>query len=453
MNDARSIFVVIALSLAFFFVRTESEAQAIKVELAGDDERGWELLRDGEPYYVKGVGGDSFIDLAASVGANSLRTWGPENAESILDEAEKNGMTVMLGLWVPHERHGFDYNDEKAVKKMVNGFRGVVEKYKDHPALLVWGVGNEVDLNYSNTKVWYAIQDIAKMIHEIDPNHPTTTVTAGIDAEEVRLVKERCPDIDIYCVNTYGDIEGVPTKIREFGWEGAYMITEWGPNGHWEVPKTPWNAAIEQSSSEKAVTYRERYATYIAKDTQKCIGSYVFLWGQKQEKTATWYGMFTQDGLATEGIDELHKLWKGAVPENSAPQIERIKVGDQDPNATYLISGTLLSAKVKATDADGDNLKYKWEINPESLRPSVGGDAESNINAIPGLIKKRKGNEVSFRVPQMEGAYRLFVYVTDGNGHVATTNLPFFVKPNTSGEQSRFVQLKKRTLDTPLNQQ
>ena len=29
------------------------------------------------------------------------------------------------------------------------------------------------------------------MIHEVDPNHPTNTVTAGLDAKEVELIMDR----------------------------------------------------------------------------------------------------------------------------------------------------------------------------------------------------------------------------------------------------------------------
>ena len=66
---------------------------------------------------------------------------------------------------------------------------------------MMWSIGNEVDLFYSNTKVWDVVQDIAEMIHEVDPNHPTNTVTAGLDAKELELIMDRAPDIDIYGIN------------------------------------------------------------------------------------------------------------------------------------------------------------------------------------------------------------------------------------------------------------
>ena len=81
----------------------------------------------------------------------------------------------------------------------------------------------------ANTKVWNAIEDIAAMIHQIDPNHPTSTVTAGLDPAEVRLIMANAPSIDIYGINTYGDIGIVPDTIRSAGWQGPYIISEWGP--------------------------------------------------------------------------------------------------------------------------------------------------------------------------------------------------------------------------------
>lgn len=416
--------------VSFTLTRAVVCAQAIPVTVSQDASGNWQLYRDGQPYYVKGVGGTDHLEKAVEIGANSIRTWGSENAGEILDKAHEKGLTVLLGLWMQHERHGFDYDNTEKVKQQLENFTQVVKTYKDHPALLAWGVGNEVDLFYTNTNVWYAINDVAAMIHALDPNHPTMTVTAGFDTTETRLIMERAPHIDIYGINTYGDIGSVHSKIRTTKWHKSYMITEWGPNGHWEVQKTIWGAPVEQSSSEKALSYADRYSQYIHKDSQKCIGSYVFLWGQKQETTSTWYGLFDEKGNSSQAVDILEKFWTGKTPLNSAPVVQSVELnGKQKGDAILIDPFSSCSAIAIVNDENGDKLTYDWDIVSESQDVKSGGDVESKPPSIKGLKQKGKNGNITFKAPMEEGAYRLFLYVYDNEGHYAYQNIPFYVLP------------------------
>ena len=421
-------------------------AQAVPVTIQKDAEGNWTLYRNNEPYYVKGVGGSVELDKAVSIGANSIRTWGIDNAGEILDAAQEKGLTVLLGLWLQHERHGFDYDNAEKVKQQLEFFTAIVEKYKNHPALLAWGVGNEVDLFYTNTNVWYAVNDIAKMIHEKDPNHPTMTVTAGLDTIETRLLLERCPEIDIYGINTYGDLGNVAKQLRTTKWTKPYMITEWGPNGHWEVQKTMWQVPVEQSSSEKASSYKERYTNYIAGDRKMCMGSYVFLWGQKQETTATWYGLFDEKGLSSQAVDELERIWTSKEPVNTAPVLSDVTLNNKHKGDSVLIQPfSTCSAIATAIDANGDKLKYVWEVVYESTDIKAGGDVEAKPAALKGLGIKTKGNTVTFTAPEKEGPYRLYLFIYDGNGHYAYQNIPFYVLPGDgASDKGAGVTFKKQ---------
>uniref|UniRef100_A0AC34GLE3 Glycoside hydrolase family 5 domain-containing protein n=2 Tax=cellular organisms TaxID=131567 RepID=A0AC34GLE3_9BILA len=140
------------------------------------------------------------MEQLKAYGGNSIRTWSPQGADEILNKAQRLGLTVTLGLDVKTERHGFDYNDQTAVAKQKEYLRTVILKYKDHPALLAWGIGNELNLHYSNPKVWDAVNDIAKMIHELDPNHLVTTMLAGINQKEIDYIKLKCPALDLIAV-------------------------------------------------------------------------------------------------------------------------------------------------------------------------------------------------------------------------------------------------------------
>ena len=170
-----------------------------------------------------------------------------------------------------------------------------VLKYKDHPALIIWGIGNELNLNYTNPKVWDAVNEISEMIHELDSNHLTTTMLAGINEAEIKHITERCPDIDLLSIQLYGDLHNLQSLIKKSGYNGPYMVTEWGSKGHWEVDKTEWGVAIEPTSKQKSESFIYAYNNGIKVDTNRCIGSYVFYWGQKQERTPTWYGLFTEN--------------------------------------------------------------------------------------------------------------------------------------------------------------
>lgn len=406
------------------------------------DKNGYTLLRDGKPYYVKGVGGQVHFDKMVEIGANSLRTWGIEEAEQVLDEAHKRGLTVMLGFWLQHERHGFDYDNKEKVQAQFNHFKSAVNKFKDHPALLMWGIGNELDLNYTNPNCWYAVQDIAKYIHQVDPNHPTSTVTAGLDSMDTQYIKARCPDIDIYCINTYGDIESVPSNIQRYGWDGPYMITEWGPNGYWESPKTSWGVSIEQTSTEKFRIYEKRYKKYIEPNKSHCLGSYAFLWGAKQEYTETWFGLFSKDNLVTEPIDALQVLFTNKPVEKGAPSIKTISLNDKSAIDNITLKAESKNKAELILDNAPNSVRYKWRIMAESTDKKSGGDKEEAAAEISGLIRKGKSHAIEFFAPKIPGQYRLFVSAL-GNEKLAYANIPFLVLPKDENEkQSRGIQFK-----------
>lgn len=402
--------------------------QPIKVEVI-KTEKGFTLLRGGKPYYIKGAGGSSYYNRIAAYGGNSVRTWSTNDAKNILDSAQKNGLTVMMGLPVTPERHGFNYDDPIAVKKQFEKVKAEVLKYKDHPALLTWGIGNELNLSYKNPKVWQAVNDIAQMIHELDPNHPATTVLAGINKKETEQIKATASAIDILAINTYGELAELPAKVKALGWNGPYMVTEWGPTGHWEGLQTEWNAPVEETSSEKAAVYQNRYNYGIDRDKASCLGSYVFLWGQKQERTPTWYGLFTAKGEESEVVDVMQYLWTSTYPKNRAPHVFGFVLNNQKSNqSVYLKPNTSYKAQVMATDPDKDVLKYRWELLPEATKVGEGGDHEDKPEVMKMNAKETGDGIISILTPKNAGAYRLFVYVEDGKNKVATANIPFYVK-------------------------
>ena len=88
------------------------------------------------------------------------------------------------------------------------------------------------------------------------------------------------------------------------------MITEFGPIGPWEgVGESDWGAPIEETSHEKAKRYRDAQVAAMDKDSEYCLGTFPFYWGNKQETTSTWFGMFLPGGEHLEAVDIISYSW------------------------------------------------------------------------------------------------------------------------------------------------
>lgn len=391
---------------------------------------GFRLLRGGQPYQVRGAGIDAgeLASLAAH-GGNSFRTWSTSSSTpALLDEAARRDLTVILCLAIGRERQGFDYDDEQAVASQLAFAREEVTKYRNHPALLAWMIGNEPNLNFTNPRVFDAINDISKMIHEVDGRHPTTVALASFNAELAALIESRAPDLDFVSIQMYGELVHLPDVIARSGYSGPFMVTEWGAIGHWEMPRTAWGAPIEQNSSEKAANYLNGWHNGLEPVAARLLGNYVFLWGQKQERTPTWFGMFLADGSETESVDVVHRLWNGSWPDNRAPRIDSLTIDSRTSfQDVRLRPGDAYDAIVFASDPDGESLRYRWEIMRESAATQEGGDPEEVPATLPGLPANGDAHAVRFTAPA-PGAYRLFVYVYDGHGNAGHANVPFLVE-------------------------
>ncbi|MFW5725125.1 MAG: glycoside hydrolase family 2 TIM barrel-domain containing protein [Bacteroidota bacterium] len=405
-----------------------------KVEVRNIDGR-YRLFVNGEEFYVKGAGcqnGPCY--QVASHGGNAIRTWstgdGRLSGREMLDNAWENGLMVLMGIYVGSERHGFDYNDEGAVAQQLERIRKEVLELKDHPALLGWGIGNELNLNYTNKKVWNAVNDIAAMIKEVDGNHVVTTMLAGIAREEVEYIAEHSPNIDFLSIQLYGSIEILEQRLQRAGYDGPYLITEWGATGHWEAEETSWGSPIQQTSTEKAESIKTRYENVILADEENCMGSFIFLWGQKQERTPTWYGLYTENGEKTEAVGMMQYLWTGSWPENRAPHLHEITIegkGGRFDNVK-LTREEEYTTLIDVEHKNPDNLSVRAEIMPEPKEVSVGGDYEPRPTSIDGLIISANISEIQFKAPRDPGPYRILVYVTDQYNNAATANIPFLVE-------------------------
>ena len=80
---------------------------------------------------------------------------------------------------------------------------------------------------------------------------------------------------------------------------GSVVKNARAADGSFQLVRDGQPMSDEPSSWEKA---RHYFATpSLVRDQGRglCLGSYAFLWSNKQETTSTWYGMFLESGSTT----------------------------------------------------------------------------------------------------------------------------------------------------------
>jgi len=396
-------------------------ADPIPVELKQVQGR-WTLLRGGQPFYVQGAGGDGSRKRLAECGASSFRTWGvDESTPAVLDEARRLGLAVTVGIWLGHERHGFDYSSVDQVTAQTKAVRQAVLRFRDHPAVLCWALGNEMEGAGNNAAVWSHLESLAAMVRKLDPNHPTMTVIAEIGGRKVEAIQTLCPSVDLIGINSYGGVRSLPQRYRQAGGRKPYIVTEFGPSGAWETARNRLGTVDEQSSTAKAEIYRRAVETLQA-DSQLCLGSYAFTWGWKQEATATWFGLLLPDGSRLAGVDELTKLWSGVPQKNLCPEIRSLKLSGARGK-----SGATISAALQTLDPENDPLTVRWILTEDSQEFVTGGDFQAAPPEFPGSITASSLTGAEIRLPESGGLYRLYVYVRDSSGGAATASVPLHV--------------------------
>lgn len=398
-----------------------------RVEVRQTETGAWQLLRDGHPFYINGAGCDGTAGDLASLGANSIRSWHVTPAtRTILDQAHEQGLAMTVGIWLNHERHGMDYQDYDSVSKQIDTVLQAVEDLKDHPAVLIWGIGNEMEGDGSNPAVWSHIEFLAQQVKQKDPNHPVMTVIAELGGRKIEAIHKLCPSIDIIGINSYGGAPSVPQRYAKLNGTKPYIITEFGPVGTWEVPKNNIDAIVEPLSHQKAEHYAQSYRAFKA-DSENCLGSYAFLWGHKQEATATWFGMLLPEGQRTAAADTMSELWTGKQPANRCPQINSLTL---EGSTNEVDLGQTVKLKLDAIDPDNDALSVRWILTEESSNYVTGGDFQKSPRSFKDALINANESTAEFKMPDSGGLYRIYAYADDGaeNNGGAVANVPIRVR-------------------------
>lgn len=183
--------------------------------------------------------------LMKEMGVNAIRLYHHPlkiNKELLRQMYSQYGIRVIMGdflgkyalgsgaKWNP----GTDYKNEEHKKNMLASVRQMVMEYKDEPYILFWLLGNENVYGYAcnadkEPEAYFSFtSEVARMIKEIDPNHPVAVCNGDI------LFLDRfgkyAVDVDIFGTNAYRGNYGFGSLWKQVRQEAdkPVFITEYG---------------------------------------------------------------------------------------------------------------------------------------------------------------------------------------------------------------------------------
>jgi hypothetical protein len=395
----------------------------------------YSFYKNGKPFIVKGGSGFTHIKELLECGGNTVICWDTSKIASTLQQAAQNNIAVIIGLDIPGGQDEEFYNDQKNISSLYNGYISIVNRYKDHPSLLAWCLGNELSLPFSFTPTpfYKTYNNILTGIHNIDPNHPVSSSIINIGKRRIIMMRWRMPALDFYCFNIYNSIKNMQKQLNLIKpiWNGPYLIGEWAPNGGWEAPLTVWHAPIENTSTKKAQQFYEFFTEYMPVKDPRFLGSLAFYWGSRQEYTFTWFSIFNEEGTPTEIKEALYDSWNDTITRHLSPKLEYMLVDNlAGKDNIILTSGSAHAASVLLQQpASADTLQYSWQILQEDWR-LYWGKAFNFLRKPPaetGLFTDSTLQNPGFRAPLKEGPYRIFVTVYNSRGYCANANVPIYV--------------------------
>ncbi len=255
---------------------------------------------------------------------------------AVLDALYKQGIMAIITV-------DNDGNDDHAT------ITEVVTAYKDHPAVLMWAIGNEWNINYFHGKYGdpdapdtamlqaaaEANENAAQLVKSLDPFHPVASIMGEISMDNRQplfpesgllstweIVNTICPSVDIWGANIYrGDNFGTlfdqwqsvsdkPFFLSEFGTDSYYTIND-------QQPITGYPSEPDQADFLNSLLSELLYTISAYDPDQVCLGGTVFEWNDEWWKipapegnddqqdnggfsTGTWNPSAHPDGFANE---------------------------------------------------------------------------------------------------------------------------------------------------------
>ncbi len=305
---------------------------------------GRQLLVNGSPFQIKGVVyspvpigadttsavpyGDYFtsgysdiynrdLPILRQMGANTVRLniWDDRaDHHDFLDRAYNGGVNpiyVIAGYWI---NAGMDIDPSSSgnVRAQLKAdFRAMVANHKNHPAILMWAIGNDLNAGSiygSNPHLFSLINEMSDVAHteEGAGYHPVTTSLSDENLiSTIAAYDAAVPALDIWSANVYrsntfgslfGDYALASSK--------PFAVLEYGIDAFDNVN----NDEYENIGSPYQSTYTASFWNEISSNSNVCIGGTIMEYSDEW-----WKGRYAIDPSCSDSSPALHGICGQAV--------------------------------------------------------------------------------------------------------------------------------------------
>ena len=390
-----------------------------------------------ETFQIKGVCGDSDLDRLSKIGVNTVRGYtisSPKEMLEKLDHAHRLGMKMVVSEWMANQgknksRDGsvWEYDYDVKGEALLENFIQKVEAIGDHPALLMWGLGNEVHLDEPYLRL---VNRMSLAIHERFPHHLTSLTVVNVKEAGIEAIKKFAPDIDVLGVQSYsrGAVRG-SLKKAELVWGKPFYMSEFNTNGPWNFGNTEWGVPLDEPVTKKVSDLKDCYVAIDA--SPLCLGSTIFLWGHAVVYRPTYFSLLLDpepNGQSKKGsFDHLmitpqaevmieHFTGK-PIKGNRAPVISKLEF-DGGASSRLAKPDEPMTIRFDAKDPNGDKIEFVTWILDSTARKTT---------RVGGPFAQKSSNHSVIKAPTAPGEYLLLVYAQDNKGGASATTIAFKV--------------------------
>lgn len=336
--------------------------------------------------------------------------------EEFCDLAEKYGIQLIVGLitgwmsgrmFIPEAFAGRNLlADPMVMRWQIRFVRYMVRRFKTHPAIAAWDLGNECNcmssVSHDGAFVWAA--SISSVIKQEDPDHPLVSGLHSNRPDGVWSSQDLAENLDILCTHPYPlftphcdtdpmnqmkpclhataetsmytDLGGVPAFVEEAGTLGPMICSE-------EVA-----ADYVRASAFSCFAHNLRGFVWWCANDQTELSQTPYDWDGVEREL----GLFRVDGSKKPVVDALAELQKfaddfpyGTLPERIRDAVCVLTRGQDVWSAAY---GSFMLAKQAGFD-----ITYAWcedEIPEASsyLLPSVSGYSYISRHVMLDLLER-----------------------------------------------------------------